>query len=163
MKNVKISKNSMMNLGLRFQNKVWVAALLTQIVNFVIFLVRAFGGDVSGDVENNVGSIIQIAALVISSAIGRFMDPTTQGIGDSQRNLVKTNITGNGHESMREMDDQGQTLPPSEQIISNGNRSNEVNIPEDIEYDEENPEGNATIDSNYNPSELGGGGGSVGQ
>lgn len=170
-KNLKIGKDKHINVLVRFKNKAWTAALLIQLVNVVIFLIRAFGGEVSGDTETNILSIVQILAGVISSLVGRFVDSTTEGIADSERNLAKSRPTTNNEKSLQAMDYDGTVLPPVKPFLEQENNQGTTNLSKDPEIpesedleqqfstedDEELIESDVRADANYNPEILGGG------
>ena len=171
-KNLKIGKDKYINVLVRFKNKAWTVALLVQLVNVVIFLIRAFGGEVSGDTETNILSIVQVLAGVISSLVGRFIDSTTEGFADSERNLVKVSPTVNNEKSLQAVDYDGTVLPPvkpfleqeSNQESTNLSKDPEIYENEDLEQqipaedDEDLIESDVRADANYNPEILGGGG-----
>lgn len=166
-KNLKVGKDKYINVALRFKNVTWTAALLVQIVNFVIFIIRAFGGNVSGSTEENLGSIIQVLAMAISSVVGRFMDPTTSGTADSERNLAKTRLTTNDEKSLQAMDYDGSVLPPVKPFLEQNNNQETTNLQNNQNSNESNFGGGSigsetidnevNIDSNYNPEIFGGG------
>ena len=166
-KNLKVGKDKYINVLVRFKNKAWTAALLVQLVNVVIFLIRAFGGEVSGDTETNVLSIVQVLAGVISSLIGRFIDSTTEGLADSKRNLVKSRPTANNEKSLQAVDYDGTVLPPVKPFLEQENNQETTNLQNNQNSNESNfgggSVGNETIDnevsidSNYNPEIFGGG------
>lgn len=146
MKNTKIGKDKYINTLLRFQNKTWTTALIIQIANFVIFLIRAFGGNVADNAEETIASSAQVVALIIAGAINHFMDPTTQGLSDSERNLAKNKLTTNGSESLNAMDQNGVLVNQNDETQSLGGGGEVSDFPQ-----EETPEYNVDIDPQYNP------------
>lgn len=73
------------NWKVRFKNGVWLASFLSMLVSFVYEVLRMF--DVVPVItENQIAEIIS-KALMILGMIGVITDPTTAGIGDSQRAL----------------------------------------------------------------------------
>ncbi|WRM43337.1 hypothetical protein [Staphylococcus phage LY01] len=172
-KNLKIGKDKYINVLLRFKNKAWTAALLIQLVNVTIFLIRAFGGEVSGDTETNILSIVQVLAGVLSSLVGRFVDSTTEGLADSERNLVKSSPTTNSEKSLQAMDYDGKILPPVKPFLEQESNQETTNLPKGLEtFDNEYLEHQVFVeddegliesvvraDANYNPEILGGGSG----
>lgn len=146
MKNTKIGKDKYINTLLRFKNTTWTTALIIQIVNFVIFLIRAFGGNIADNVEETVASSAQVAALIIAGAINHFMDPTTQGLSDSERNLAKNKVTTNGSESLNAMSQNGDLINQNNETQALGGGGE---VP--VSPQEETPEYNVDVDPQYNP------------
>ncbi|NPD32264.1 phage holin [Eggerthellaceae bacterium zg-997] len=72
-----------MNLSLRLRNKATLAALIGLGVTFVYQALAIFG--VTPPVAES--ELTQLVAIVISvlAAVGVLVDPTTEGIGDSER------------------------------------------------------------------------------
>ena len=81
-----------MNWKIRFKNKnVWIA-----IIPAVILLIQAvgklFGFEIDlSEIGNNLISIVN-ALFVVLAIIGIITDPTTSGIGDSERALNYTEL-----------------------------------------------------------------------
>ena len=67
----------------RFRNKVWLGSFLSLIVGFVYSMLALF--DVYPEVTQN--HIVQLVNQVLTflGLIGVIVDPTTAGIGDSER------------------------------------------------------------------------------
>jgi len=71
------------NWEVRFKNKVWLGSFLSLIVSFIYSMLALF--DVFPSVTQN--SICQIINEVLTflGLIGVLVDPTTEGLGDSNR------------------------------------------------------------------------------
>ncbi|QPI17036.1 hypothetical protein [Staphylococcus phage vB_StaM_SA1] len=162
-KNLKVGKDKYINVLVRFKNKAWTATLLLQLVNMVIFIIRAFGGDVSGTTEETLGSSVQVAAFFIATFVGHVMDGSSEGFADSERNLVKNSPTTNTEKSMQAVDYDGTILPPVKPFLeqsSNQESTNYQEMPSSNEGEETLGGGSAPevrADSNYNPEIFGGG------
>ena len=73
------------NWKVRFKNKVWLTAFFAAIVTFVFTMLGMF--DIFPAVtENQIMRLIN-AVLMFLSLTGVVVDPTTAGIGDSDRAL----------------------------------------------------------------------------
>lgn len=74
------------NWKVRFHNGVWLASFLSMVVSFVYEILRMF--DVVPFItESQVADIIS-KVLMILGMLGVITDPTTAGIGDSQRAMT---------------------------------------------------------------------------
>ena len=73
------------NWRVRFKNKTWLFMFLSLIIGFVYGLLRLF--DVYPPVTENqiVNAVNQV--LTFLGLVGVLVDPTTAGIGDSERAL----------------------------------------------------------------------------
>lgn len=73
------------NWKVRFKNRVWLASFITLIISFVYSMLDLF--DVIPTITE--GTIIKIVneVLMFLGLIGVVVDPTTEGLGDSQRAL----------------------------------------------------------------------------
>jgi phi LC3 family holin len=71
------------NWKVRFKNKVWLSMFLSLIVGFVYNILAAF--DIFPVVTEPVINKIIGEVLTFLGLIGVLVDPTTQGIGDSNR------------------------------------------------------------------------------
>ena len=72
-----------LNWKVRFKNKVWLGSFLSLIVSFVYSMLGLF--DIFPDVtRNNVVEILN-QILTFLGLIGVLVDPTTAGLGDSER------------------------------------------------------------------------------
>ena len=71
------------NWRVRFRNKIWLGSFLSLIVSFVYSMLGLF--DVFPAVTGN--SILEITNQVLTflGLIGVLVDPTTAGLGDSER------------------------------------------------------------------------------
>ena len=71
------------NWKVRFRNKIWLGSFLSLIVSFVYSILGLF--DVFPVVTGN--SILEITNQVLTflGLIGVLVDPTTAGLGDSER------------------------------------------------------------------------------
>lgn len=74
-----------LNWKVRFKNKVWLGSFLSLIVSFVYSMLSMF--DVFPEVTKN--SLLELLNQVLTflGLIGVLVDPTTAGLGDSQRAL----------------------------------------------------------------------------
>lgn len=71
------------NWKVRFKNKVWLGMFLSLIIGFVFNILKMF--DVYPPVtENTIVNIVN-QVLTFLGLIGVLVDPTTSGIGDSDR------------------------------------------------------------------------------
>lgn len=75
----------MINWKVRLKNKIWVASMFSLIVGFV-YEVLAMAG-ITPRVEQNEILALAKAVLQILGMIGVVQDPTTDGMGDSERAL----------------------------------------------------------------------------
>ena len=72
-----------LNWKVRFKNKIWLGSFLSLIVSFVYSMLDLF--DVFPAVtRNNVMEILN-QVLTFLGLIGVLVDPTTAGLGDSER------------------------------------------------------------------------------
>lgn len=72
-----------MNWKVRFKNKVWLSMFLSLIIGFAFNMLKLF--DVYPAVtENTIVNIVN-QVLTFLGLIGVLVDPTTAGIGDSDR------------------------------------------------------------------------------
>ena len=81
-----------MNWKVRFKNKTWLAAFIALIISFVYQVLAMF--DIAPMITQD--SVIQAANLVLMmlSAMGVLIDPTTTGITDSRRAMSYTKPNG---------------------------------------------------------------------
>ena len=75
----------MINWKVRFRNKTWLTMFISLIVWFVFNILRAF--DVSPVVTESLVMNIAGQVLTLLGLIGVIVDPTTAGVGDSERAL----------------------------------------------------------------------------
>ena len=73
----------MINWKVRFKNKVWLGSFFSLVVGFVYSMLAIF--DVFPAVTQNVVMQLINQVLTFLGLIGVIVDPTTAGIGDSQR------------------------------------------------------------------------------
>ena len=74
------------NWKVRLRNKPWVASLLALIVTFVYNLLTAFEIVPAVSEEWVMGIISTVLTLL--TALGVLIDPTTQGVADSDRAML---------------------------------------------------------------------------
>ena len=81
-----------MNWKVRFKNKTWLTAFVALIISFVYQVLAMF--DIAPVITQD--SVIQAANLVLMmlSAMGVLIDPTTTGIADSRRAMSYTKPNG---------------------------------------------------------------------
>ena len=73
------------NWKVRFKNKVWLGSFLSLIVGFTYSLLALF--DVFPSVTQSLVLQLMNQVLTFLGLIGVIVDPTTAGIGDSERAL----------------------------------------------------------------------------
>ena len=75
----------MVNVKVRLKNPVFLVTFITAIIAFIYQILGMF--DVVPSVSED--SVVQVVGIVINilTAMGILVDPTTKGIGDSQRAL----------------------------------------------------------------------------
>lgn len=71
------------NWKVRFRNKTWMTMFVSLIIGFVFNLLKLF--DVVPAVTENAVATIAAQVLEFLGLIGVLVDPTTVGIGDSNR------------------------------------------------------------------------------
>ena len=81
-----------MNWKVRFKNKAWLTAFVALIISFVYQVLAMF--DIVPAITQD--SVIQAANIVLMllSAMGVLIDPTTTGIMDSRRAMSYTKPNG---------------------------------------------------------------------
>ena len=72
-----------LNWKVRFKNKVWLGSFLSLIVGFVYSMLALF--DVFPEVTQSLVLQMLNQVLTFLGLIGVIVDPTTAGIGDSDR------------------------------------------------------------------------------
>ena len=75
----------MINWKVRFRNKTWLTMFISLAVGFVFNILRLF--DVSPVVTESLVMNIAGQVLTLLGLIGVIVDPTTAGVGDSERAL----------------------------------------------------------------------------
>ena len=68
---------------MRFKNKVWLGSFLSLIVGFVYSMLALF--DVFPEVTQRLVLQLMNQVLTFLGLIGVIVDPTTAGLGDSER------------------------------------------------------------------------------
>ena len=71
------------NWKVRFQNKVWLGSFLSLVIGFIYSLLALF--DVFPAVTQNLVVQLLNQLLTFLGLIGVIVDPTTAGVGDSER------------------------------------------------------------------------------
>ena len=77
-----------MNWKVRFRNKTWLGLFLSLIIGFVFNILKLFE-IVPAVTENTILTIIA-QILEFLGLIGVLVDPTTAGVGDSNRAMTYT-------------------------------------------------------------------------
>ncbi len=72
-----------LNWKVRFKNKVWLGSFLSLIVGFVYSMLALF--DVFPEVTESLVLQLMNQVLTFLGLIGVIVDPTTAGLGDSDR------------------------------------------------------------------------------
>ena len=72
-----------LNWKVRFRNRVWLGSFLSLIIGFVYSLLALF--DVFPEVTQSLVLQLMNQALTFLGLIGVVVDPTTAGLGDSDR------------------------------------------------------------------------------
>jgi len=75
-----------MNWKVRFKNKLWLSSFVAAIITFIYTILGMF--DVAPEVTQ--GSLMNVvnAILMMLSLTGIIIDPTTEGLGDSNRAMT---------------------------------------------------------------------------
>ena len=76
------------NWKVRFRNRIWLGSFLSLIVSFVYSMLGLF--DVFPDLTRNSVMELLNQILTFLGLIGILVDPTTAGLGDSERALGYT-------------------------------------------------------------------------
>ena len=71
------------NWKVRFKNKVWLGSFLSLVIGFIYSLLALF--DVFPPVTQNLVVQLLNQVLTFLGLIGVIVDPTTAGVGDSER------------------------------------------------------------------------------
>ena len=74
------------NWKVRFKNKVWLTMFISLIIGFVFNMLKLF--DVYPVVTENTVTTIAAQLLEFLGLIGVLVDPTTAGVGDSNRAMT---------------------------------------------------------------------------
>ena len=75
-----------MNWKVRFKNKVWLTSFIAAIVTFIYTILGMF--DIMPAITQNSVMNVVNAILMMLGLTGVIIDPTTAGIGDSQRAMA---------------------------------------------------------------------------
>ena len=75
-----------MNWKVRFRNKTWLAMFISLVVGFVYNILNMF--DIIPVITQNLVMEIVGQVLTFLGLIGVLVDPTTAGIGDSNRAMT---------------------------------------------------------------------------
>ena len=75
-----------LNWKVRFKNKVWLGSFLSLIVGFVYSMLALF--DVFPEVTQSLVLQLLNQVLTFLGLIGVIVDPTTAGLGDSDRAMT---------------------------------------------------------------------------
>lgn len=73
------------NWKVRFRNKVWLAGFIAAVVSFAFVIMGMF--DIVPSVSEDALMQGVQAVLTILTGLGVLVDPTTKGVGDSDRAL----------------------------------------------------------------------------
>ena len=74
------------NWKVRFKNKIWLGSFLSLIIGFVYSMLALF--DVFPEVTESLVLQLMNQVLTFLGLIGVIVDPTTAGIGDSDRAMT---------------------------------------------------------------------------
>ena len=74
------------NWKVRFRNKTWLSLFISLIIGFVFNMLKLF--DVAPVVTENTVATIAAQVLEFLGLIGVLIDPTTDGVGDSNRAMT---------------------------------------------------------------------------
>ena len=77
-----------LNWKVRFKNKVWLGSFLSLIVGFIYSMLALF--DVFPEVTQSLVLQLMNQVLTFLGLIGVIVDPTTAGVGDSDRAMSYT-------------------------------------------------------------------------
>ena len=72
-----------LNWKVRFKNKIWLGSFCSLIIGFIYSLLALF--DVFPQVTQNLVVQLMNQVLTFLGLIGVIVDPTTAGLGDSER------------------------------------------------------------------------------
>ncbi len=90
------------NWRVRFRNRVWLAGFLAAAVSFAYQMLEMFGM-APRLTEDAVMQAVNVVLMVLS-ALGVVMDPTTAGLGDSERAMAYEEPGGDGKETEKGQD-----------------------------------------------------------
>ncbi len=92
------------NWKVRFQNKVWLTSFYSLVVGFVFNILKLF--NVAPTITENQVLDIIAQALTILGMLGVVVDPTTDGVNDSNRAM--------SYEKPWKDDPEPETITPKE-------------------------------------------------
>lgn len=95
-----------MNWKVRFKNKTWLTMFISLIIGFVFNMLKLF--DIVPSITENTIMTIIAQVLEFLGLIGVLVDPTTAGIGDSNRAMTYAE-PWNDNEDVGEEQDQEVT------------------------------------------------------
>lgn len=75
----------MINWKLRFKNKTTLAAMIVTVISFIYFTLEIFG--VAPKFEKDLVVKAVLGLIDLLAILGIVVDPTTKGVGDSDRAL----------------------------------------------------------------------------
>ena len=75
-----------MNWKVRFKNKVWLGSFFATIVSFAYTILGLF--DIAPEITQNLVMNIVNGVLMMLTLTGVIVDPTTEGISDSNRAMT---------------------------------------------------------------------------
>lgn len=73
------------NWKVRFKNKVWLGCFIAAIVSFIFTILAMF--DIYPIITEDQIMRVVNSVLMVMSMTGLLIDPTTNGVGDSERAL----------------------------------------------------------------------------
>lgn len=72
-----------LNWKVRFKNKAWLATFLSLIIGFIYNILNMF--DIAPVITQNAVTQVVSQVLTLLGLLGVLVDPTTEGINDSNR------------------------------------------------------------------------------
>ena len=77
-----------LNWKVRFKNKIWLGSFISLIIGFIYSLLALF--DVYPAITKNLVLQLVDQVLMFLGLVGVIVDPTTEGLGDSNRAMTYT-------------------------------------------------------------------------
>ena len=76
----------MINWKVRFKNKTWLISFVVTVLAFIYQILGLF--EITPAISQN--DVVQLITLIVNmlAAVGVVVDPTTAGVGDSQRAMT---------------------------------------------------------------------------
>lgn len=108
--------NKKINWKVRFKNKLWLGSFLSLIIGFVFSMLRLF--DIYPDITEDRVAMTVNNVLTFLGLVGVLIDPTTEGLFDSERALGYES-PWNDEAHTDDVDD-GSTEKPEEESDPNG-------------------------------------------